>query len=335
MTLSAATKVELIEIALADGKYRTLQKQLKELRDAQEIRLECYLSDSHESLRAEAQRIIVELKPIAEIQDETITATVERKVKKVLASLPVRTITNNSDFGDRINTGTADEKIWLVNKDKNGAGVAFLKTECGRYYETYAGDAIRSIALLKMPTFVEAGVLRTLVAVSDAVRLQEDAQKLGLTLHLYDRTSDTETLEDASATETEVPISELLVHQVAAPSHPEIWDMLLERKKIDDDKKMNEARERAKIKSEIYPYPKIDELISETIMGLRYGLTALWHPANHPDVDLDRLINGGFGLRVACDLIGSRYPYLFHESQLKRLSESLDNAESLLKIKKI
>lgn len=200
MTLTAAAKIELIEIALADGKYRTLQKQLRELRDAQEIRIEHYLSDSHESLKAEAQRIILELKPIAQAQNETV----DQKIDEVLASLPAGTIVDNSDFGVRINTGTVDEKIWLVNKDKDGAGVTFVKTECGRYYESYAGDAIRSIALLEMPTFVERGVLRTLVVVPDAVRLQEDAKALGLTLHLYDRDSDTETPQDATATEAEI-----------------------------------------------------------------------------------------------------------------------------------
>lgn len=103
------------------------------------------------------------------------------------------------------------------------------------------------------------------------------------------------------------------VNQVTAPSHPEIWDMLLERKRI------NDSRSSEAIKAEINPYPKIDQLISETKMAGRYGLTALWHPANHPDVDLDKLINGGYGLRVACDLDGLRNAYLFHESQLHRI----------------
>jgi len=63
MTLTAAAKIELIETTLADGKYRTLQKQLKELKDAEQITTRCYLSNSHELLKAEAQRIILELKP--------------------------------------------------------------------------------------------------------------------------------------------------------------------------------------------------------------------------------------------------------------------------------
>lgn len=100
-----------------------------------------------------------------------------------------------------------------------------------------------------------------------------------------------------------------------APSHPEIWDMLLERKRI------NESRSSETIKPEInsYHYPKIDQLISETKMAGRYGLTALWHPTNHPDIDLDKLINTGYGFRAACNLDGMRYPYLFHESQLHRI----------------
>lgn len=66
------------------------------------------------------------------------------------------------------------------------------------------------------------------------------------------------------------------------------------------------------------PYPKIEQLISETKMVGRYGLTALWHPTNHPSVNLVELINGGHGLRVACD-IDNRNPYLFHNSQLDRI----------------
>ncbi len=231
MTLTAAAKIELIETALANGKYRTLQKQLKALRDEQQIILQGYLSDSHEALKAEAQRIILELKPIteAETQGETTTATVEQKADEVLASLPTEiveqkinevlaflpteiveqkinevlaslpsdTIVDNSDFGDRINTGNVDEKIWLVKKNGNGAGMIFVKTECGQYYESYAGDALRSIVVLGLPTFIKGGVLRTLVAVPDALRLQENAQKLGLTLYLYDRTNNTETPQDA------------------------------------------------------------------------------------------------------------------------------------------
>ena len=69
MTLSAAAKIELIETALADGKYRTLQKQLRYLRNTQQITIQGYLSDTHESLKAEAKRIIESLKPIAKTQD--------------------------------------------------------------------------------------------------------------------------------------------------------------------------------------------------------------------------------------------------------------------------
>lgn len=198
---SAATKIVTLETAIAEG-YRALQAQLKAFQEAKIVTLQVKLNVSFEVLKTEAQRLIDGYRPIAETQDTTPTATVEQKINKVVASLPTGTIANNSDFSVRINTGTADEKIWLVKKDGNGAGVTFVKTECGRYYESYAGDAIRSIAVLGMPTFVEAGVLRTLVAVPDAVRLQEDAQKLGLTLHLYDRTSDTETPQDATATKT-------------------------------------------------------------------------------------------------------------------------------------
>lgn len=68
-------------------------------------------------------------------------------------------------------------------------------------------------------------------------------------------------------------------------------------------------------------YERIEQLISETKMVGRYGLTALWHPSNHPTVDLPAILNGSYGLRVACDIgNGFRSPYLFHESQQHRLS---------------
>lgn len=63
------------------------------------------------------------------------------------------------------------------------------------------------------------------------------------------------------------------------------------------------------------------KLISETKMVGRFGLTALWHPANYPDANLDELINGGYGLRVACNIEGTRYPFLFHESQVTRVDK--------------
>lgn len=352
MTLTAAAKIELIETALADGKYRTLQKQLRELRDAQQIIIQHYLSDSHESLKAEAQRLIDELRMIAETQDaiETVkqktdevlapsptgtvannsdfgirintettdtnslmnedkngkgvafvaTEIVEQKINEVLTSLPTGTIVDNSDFGVRINTGNADEKIWLAKKDENGAGVTFVKTECGQYYESYAGDALRLIVLLGMPVFIGREALKTLVAVRDVVRLQEAAQKLGLTLHLYDYINDPETPQDATTTESEIL--------------PKFFSLNWQTLDFDSyDKPYPDQRE-------YKPYPNIDQLIKEVKMNGRCDLTALWHPSNHPTADLNELINGGYGLRVACDLgDGFQSPYLFHESQIHRI----------------
>lgn len=149
-------------------------------------------------LKDEAERIIESYRPFAETQDAN--ETVDQETDKLLASLPTGTIANNSDFANRINTGTSDEKFWLVNKDKNGAGVTFVETECGQYYQSYAGDALRCIVLLEMPTFIWREVLKTMVAVRDIERLQEDAKKLGLTLHLYDHTNDTPIPQNPTAT---------------------------------------------------------------------------------------------------------------------------------------
>ena len=46
----------------------------------------------------------------------------------------------------------------------------------------------------------------------------------------------------------------------------------------------------------------IERIISDTKMAGQYYLGALLHPCNHPDADIDELIDGNHGLVVACDL---------------------------------
>lgn len=127
MTLTAAAKIELIETALADGKYRTLQKQLRELRDAQQIILQRYLSDSHESLKEEAQRLIDELRPIAETQNAIETA--EQRTDKVLASLPTETIANNLNFGNLTSDTEVPQDATTTVEQKLESEAKIYKTE--------------------------------------------------------------------------------------------------------------------------------------------------------------------------------------------------------------
>lgn len=183
--MTVATKVEKLETAIAEG-FRPLQTTLRDMRDAKLITLEISnLRTSFDVLKAEAQRLIDGYRPIAEIQDAT--ATNEQKIEKVLASLPAGTITNNSDFSARILDGTDDEKLWLVKKDGDGAALTFVKSEGARYYDCFAGDALRAIALIGMTAFIERNVLRTRVATPYAVRLVNEAKHVGLTLNLHDR----------------------------------------------------------------------------------------------------------------------------------------------------
>lgn len=181
--MTAAAKIEWIQEALNSGNYRTLQRQLKALRDAQMVRIEISLNGSYKELKAQAERLIARLKPIAETQDEI--ATVEQKIDKVLASLPTGTIVDNSDFSSRINTGTATEKIWLVKKDGNGAGVTFVKSAGSVNHVCYAGDALRTIVLFNTAVIIRDGVLMTEVKDINLEGVMQQAKKIGLQIHLH------------------------------------------------------------------------------------------------------------------------------------------------------
>lgn len=183
--MTAGTKIQKLQEAITAG-YRPLQALLKDLRDAKLVTLQIKaLNVKFEVLKTEALRLIAGYQPIAATQDAI--ATNEQKEQKVLASIPSGTVTNNCDFSSRLLHGTTDEKIWLVKKDINGAGLTFVLSQCGRYYETFAGDALRAIALLGMPTQLQIGALKAQVRTHYAQRLQQDAKAIGLTLHLYDR----------------------------------------------------------------------------------------------------------------------------------------------------
>jgi hypothetical protein len=57
-------------------------------------------------------------------------------------------------------------------------------------------------------------------------------------------------------------------------------------------------------------------------MVRKYGLTALWHPANHPGVTIKDLQAEDIGFRTACDINQSQYTsghgdaYLFYNPVL-------------------
>lgn len=181
--MTAAAKIDWIQEALDSGNYRTLQRQLKALRDAQMVRIEICLNASYKELKAQAERLIAALKPIAETQD--VIEIVEQKIDKVRASLPEGTIANNSDFCSRVNTGTAQEKYWLVKKDSNGDGVTFIKGGGNIYHYCYAGDALRVIAQFGTPIMIERGVLYTNIRDFDLESFMQKAKKLGLKINLH------------------------------------------------------------------------------------------------------------------------------------------------------
>jgi hypothetical protein len=115
----------------------------------------------------------------------TTAATVEQKINKVLASLPEGTITNNSDFGSCVNTGTAQEKYWLAKKNSDGDGVTFIKGEGNIYHYCYAGDALQVIALFDTPITIKRGVLCTNIRDFDLESFLHKAKKLDLKINLH------------------------------------------------------------------------------------------------------------------------------------------------------
>lgn len=199
MTLKAAAEIiKLIETALAHGGYRVLQKQLKELRDAQEIRIEGYLSDCHDFLKAEAQRLINEFNAIAviaksepeSIEPESVeleqpialteTEIYKEQLEAVVASVPVYTVVTNHDFDFRKEIGllTTEQQLWLERKKGKEDSIVLLQAS-NLSCISYAGDALRLIAILGTRTLVENHILKTHISMLDLEGVLHKARKKG------------------------------------------------------------------------------------------------------------------------------------------------------------
>ena len=179
--ITTTTITERLTTATANG-YRPLQAELKALKDEKLITLQVKLNSSFEVLREESERLIESHRSIADTQ-AAIAADIQ-KVETLLASLPARVITNNSDFHHRILTGSDAEKIWLIKKDGNGEGVTLYKPEGSGIYVSYAGDALKIIALFNTPTIIgNGGVLTTEIKESDLEGVLKQAKKIGLKVH--------------------------------------------------------------------------------------------------------------------------------------------------------
>ena len=245
---SNAAKIATLETAIVEG-YRALQSKLKDFQEKKIVYLQVKLNSSFAVLKTEAERIIENYRSLSEAQDatETIkqktdeenltvnTPTEEQKIKQVMASIPAGTITDNNYFLNsrlvsQIITGTPDEKMWLEKRQKDeakltfmeskSAVITFVKSDCTRYYETFAGDSLRSIALLKTDIEVKNGVLKTQVKAVDARRLRDKAKELGLTLVLHERyVSDSHELLKAEAKRIIEPLKSIAKTQDAANAH--------------------------------------------------------------------------------------------------------------------
>lgn len=121
--------------------------------------------------------------PIADTQPATVTDA--QKIRNVSACLPSGVISNNSEFSDSdsILKGTNLGKEWLRNKNGNSTGVTLYKPEGSGFYVSYAGDALKLIALLDTALVICNGVLMTEIRESDLYGIVEKAEKKGLKLH--------------------------------------------------------------------------------------------------------------------------------------------------------
>lgn len=119
--------------------------------------------------------------PIADTQPATVTDA--QKIRNVSASLPSGVISNNSEFSDSILKGTNLEKQWLRKKNGNSTGFTLYKPEGSGFYVSYAGDALKLIALLDTALVICNGVLMTEIRESDLYGIVEKAEKQGLKLH--------------------------------------------------------------------------------------------------------------------------------------------------------
>ena len=183
--MTATTTTEKLTTAIANG-YRALQAQFKALRDENLITLQVKLNSSFEVLKDEAERLIESYRSIADT--EAAIAADAKKMQTIVASLPAKVITNNSDFSARILIASDKEKNWLILKDRNGEGVTLYKPEGSVFYASYAGDALRIITLFNTPTIIATGgVLMTQIGELDLEGILQRAKKMGLKMHFSDR----------------------------------------------------------------------------------------------------------------------------------------------------
>lgn len=183
--MTATTTTKKLTTAIANG-YRALQAQFKALRDENLITLQVKLNSSFEVLKDEAERLIESYRSIADT--EAAIAADAKKMQTIVASLPAKVITNNSDFSARILIASDKEKNWLILKDRNGEGVTLYKPEGSVFYASYAGDALRIITLFNTPTIIATGgVLMTQIGELDLEGILQRAKKMGLKMHFSDR----------------------------------------------------------------------------------------------------------------------------------------------------
>lgn len=118
-------------------------------------------------------------------QPKPATVTDAQKIRNVSASLPSGVISNNSELSDSILKGTILEKKWLRKKNGNDKGVTLYKPEGSGFYLSYAGDALKLIALLDTALVICNGVLLTEIRESDLTNIMQKATAIGLIVTLH------------------------------------------------------------------------------------------------------------------------------------------------------
>jgi len=159
--------------------YRDKQAALKMARSAG-MAVNVPLNAKESTLASEIDRLVTGYGAIVKTNSKRVK--IDRAIGKV-RSQNAGIIADNTEMPSVWDdTRPIAEKLWQLAKAGNGAGITFKKE--GDVYVTYAGDAARAIALLKLPSTNRRGVLTASFNATQKTLICDRAKTAGITLHI-------------------------------------------------------------------------------------------------------------------------------------------------------